>query len=64
MIYLHVTEICLKVTFAVLFLPFESFFKFHLYIFLKKNFLINKYNKQMCCKENNISPQKRIEFGL
>ena len=43
----------------VLFLLFEKFFKyfekyfqFHLYIFLKKNFLANKYKKQMCYKEN------------
>ena len=39
----------------VLFLPFEKFFKqyqkyflFYLYIFLKKNFLLKEYKKQMC----------------
>ena len=42
----------------VLFLPFkkslrhyEKYFQFHLYIFLKKNFLVNNYKKQMCYKE-------------
>ena len=43
----------------ILFLPLEKFFNyygkfFHFYlcIFLKKNFLVNKYKKQMCYEDN------------
>ena len=42
----------------VLFLPFdisfkyyEKYFQFHLYIFLRKKFLVDKCKKQMCYKE-------------
>ena len=31
---------------------------------MKKNVLVNKYNKQMSYKENNVRLQKLIKFGL
>ena len=52
----------------VLFLPLEKFFKYyekvHLHIFLKKNFLVSKYKKQMCYKGNKVRLQKLIKFRL
>ena len=31
---------------------YEKYFKFHLYIFLKKNLLVIKYKRKTCYKEN------------
>ena len=30
-------------------------------MFLKKNFLVNKYNQQMCYKEKNVCLQKNLD---
>ena len=65
--HLHVIQACLSYYSYVLFLPFESFFKY-LCILLKKNFLVNKYNKQMYYKENNVrlnlDCKGSIRFGI
>ena len=57
-IYLHLTEAWLKVTLMFQFCHSENpsdvtkYFQFHLYIFLKKNLLVNKYKKQTSYKVN------------
>ena len=38
--------------FEISFRCYEKCFQFHLYIFLKEIFLVNKHKKQTCYKEN------------
>ena len=70
MIYLHVIEACLKVIIAMFYFCHSNhssniiFLIPSLYIF-EKNFLVNKYNKQVCYGGKNVSLQKlKLNFNL